>query len=342
VFQIAPLPRTLEAARRDLSSPKAHVRADAAHDLGQQGRTADAPARIELLLGALSDPAPLVRRRAAVSLADLGAEEALPLLVALFADADLRVRQMAVLAVGELAQGGDREVEGRLLGLTRAGDPSIRYQALAALGGLVGRGVRSEILAAALDSDAEVRELCIRLAAEHLVEAGQVAPEVKVLFEQGARDPVARVALAAEIEALELGLDVGVARILDLLAGRLRGSEAADERRAIFLCARRGIEQAVPILTKRAFGWFGFSLDPYRWPVRGALARLGEPRAARAIGRSIEHGRWLARTLAVEAAGEAGLDQFRDSLVALRGRLELVDQDVLEQALSALPEARGG
>jgi len=338
MFQIAPLPRTLEAARRDLSSAKAEVRADAARDLGQQGHGPDAPERITLLITALSDSSPVVRRTAVVALADLEAKEALPTLLTLLADADLRVRQMVVLALGELARDGDREVEGRLLGLTRAGDAAIRYQALAAVAGLLHDGARSEILAAASDQDAEIRELGVRLAAQHLTAGRPLDPAVEALLRQGAADGAARVALAAEIEALTLGLDVGVAHVLDLLAGRLRGSEAADERRAIGLCAQRGIQAAVPILRRRGLGWFGISIDPYRWPIRAALARLGEPRAARAILRGLRSRRWLTRTLAVEAAGEAGLVDLRRHLTLLEDRAELVDQDVLKQALLALSD----
>jgi len=340
MFQVAPLPRTLEAARRDLSSPKPEVRADAARDLGQQGQGDDAPARIELLAAALTDASPLVRRRAVLALADVDATGVVPALLGLFADPDLGVRQMAVLAVGELAQRGDEEVEGRLLALARAGDPSIRYQALAALAGLTGAQARAEILAAARDVDPEIRELSVRLAAEHLTGGGALDPELERHFRTAVADEASRVALAAEIEGLTLGLDVGCQHVIGLLIGRLRPSEAADERRAIALAAKGGMNAAVPALRRRAFGWFGISLDPYRWPIRAALARLGDARAMKAIGSGIDRGRWLRRTLAVEAAGAAGLVALLPRLLRLRGRAELVDQDVLEQALTALSAPR--
>jgi hypothetical protein len=336
MFQVLPLPRTLEAARRDLASAKAEVRADAARDLGQQGHGADAGDRITLLITALGDPAPMVRRNAVVALADLDAKQALPTLLGLLADSDLKVRQMAVLALGELAHTGDHEVEGRLLGLTRAGDAAIRYQALAALAGLVREGAREEILMAAADQDPEIRELGVRLAAQHLTAGRPLDPAVEALLEQAARDGSARVALAAEIEALTLGLDIGVSHLLDLLAGRMRGSEAADERRAIGLCAQRGISAALPILRRRGLGWLGISLDPYRWPIRAALAAMGEAGATRAIARGLRSRRWLTRTLAVEAAGEAGLVELRAHLARFEDRADMVDQDVLEQALLAL------
>src|SRR5690606_27206850 len=134
MFQLPPLPRTIDAARRDLASPKAEVRADAARDLGQPGQhAADLDRRVELLAGALGDEQPLVRRAVVLALADLGAKQALPALLGLLADPDLRVRQMVVLALGELAEPGDAEVSGRLLALTRAGDPAVRYQAISAL-----------------------------------------------------------------------------------------------------------------------------------------------------------------------------------------------------------------
>jgi len=339
MFQLPPLPRTLDAARRDLKSPRVEVRADAARDLGQQGKLADTDARIELLTAALADAAPLVRRRAVISLADLEARPALPAVLGLLADPDLGVRQMAVLAMGELSEEDDREVEGRLLGLTRAGDPAIRYQALAALGGLRKGEAESEILAAGADPDPEVRELAVRLAAEHLSPDGHLRPPAVQLLRALATDQAPLVALCAEIEGLAFGLDLGTSHVLELLAGRLRTREAADERRAIALCAERGVESALPILRRRAFGWLGFSLDPYRWVLRGALARLGDAHARRSIARAVRSRRWLTRTLAVEAAGLGRLVELRPQLLGLSGHAELVDQDVLDQALSLLSEA---
>lgn len=340
MFQLPPLPRTLEAARRDLSSPKVHVRVDAARDLGHQGRADDSDARIDLLLTALADTAPAVRRTAALALADLEARRAFPALLGLFADPDLRVRQMAVLAVGELARAGDDEAEGRLLGLTRAGDAAIRYQALAALAGLSGAEARPQILSALGDQDPEIRELSVRLAAEHLAATGSLDAEVERLLRVAAEDSEPLVALAAEIEGLSLGLDLGRRHVLELLTRRQRPSDARDERRAIELCARWGMNEAIPALRKRAFGWFGLSLDPYRWPIRATLARLGDARAIKSITRGVDRGRWLRRTLAVEAAGAAGLRELGPRLLHLRGQAELVDQEVLEQALAALSVPR--
>lgn len=340
MFQIPPLPRTIEAARRDLESHKPDVRADAARDLGQPREPAELDARVELLARALGDGSPLVRKAAVLALADLNAKEVVPTLLGLLADPDLRVRQMVVLAVGELAESDDAEVLGRLLGLTRAGDPAIRFQALSALAGLARADAREEILAAASDPDAEIRELAARLIAEHLVPVFGVEPALEAVLRTLTRDATPRVALSAEIEALSLGIDVGHVHLLALLQGKLRPSEAADDRRAIDLCAKWEILAAMPALRRRAFGWLGVSLDPYRWQIRATLARLGDTRAIRAIKAGIERGRWLRRTLAVEAAGAAQLVELGPRLERLRGRAELVDQDVLEHTLLALAGAR--
>lgn len=341
---MVPLPRTLAAARRDLENSKPNLRVETLRDLGQQGKGDGWSERVELVKGALADAHPAVRRAAAVALADLDAQGAVPDLLPLLSDPDIPVRQMVVLALGELSEPSDAETVGRLLSLCRAGDARIRYQALAGYAGLCGVGARQEILRAAEDADAELRELAIRLARERLViraenRAATVDQEVRHILVRAAEDPARGARLAAQLGCLELSIAAPLGEVMRLLQGRMRPHDPGDELCAILLSGEKGVEEARPILTRRGFGWFGWSLDPYRWPIRAALARLGSSRAVASLERGLRAKSWLTRTLAVDAVGQAGVVALRAELEALRGLEDQVDQDILSKALGRL-EAR--
>src|ERR1700722_7759485 len=109
-----PLPRTLEAAVRDLASSRAATRASAIGDLvrhavlGDEVRTRALPMIEAALKG---DEAPEGRAAAAVGLGDLRAGEALAALLVAIEDADVQVRQLALNALGEV---GDPRAQPRL------------------------------------------------------------------------------------------------------------------------------------------------------------------------------------------------------------------------------------
>src|SRR5690606_8136765 len=114
MFGLAPLPRTLDAAVRDLSDRKPEVRLSAVRDLARwAGDAAQAPgAAIAALERALvEDGQASVRAEAALALADAAAASAVPsLLRAAEQDPSARVRQLAVLALGELGEQDDERI----------------------------------------------------------------------------------------------------------------------------------------------------------------------------------------------------------------------------------------
>src|ERR1700760_3907850 len=96
------LPRNLEAAFRDLGSEKPATRASAIRDVVRHALgSPDTRARaLQPLVTALRDDATAaVRSAAAVALADLHADEALPALLMAVEDDDPHVRQMAIAAI---------------------------------------------------------------------------------------------------------------------------------------------------------------------------------------------------------------------------------------------------
>src|SRR5207253_949122 len=125
---LAPLPRTLNAALRDVSSKKPEVRADALRDVV---RHADGSRTriVRALEGALHDSDPRVRGLAATALSDVGAREALAALLVTVEDDDPYVRQMAISALGEI---GDARAGERLRRALSDARPEVRFQAVMA------------------------------------------------------------------------------------------------------------------------------------------------------------------------------------------------------------------
>src|SRR5262245_33082096 len=122
MFHAPCLPRTLDAALRDLVSTTASVRASAVHDLAERG----AQAREKVVRGlerALSDASAGVRSAAALALADVKGVEALPSLLVAVEDDDAHVRQMALCALGEI---GDPRAGERLRRALSDNRPEVR------------------------------------------------------------------------------------------------------------------------------------------------------------------------------------------------------------------------
>lgn len=284
------------------------------------GDDADRAARIALLMLGTRDPDASVRKQAAVGLADLDATESRPALLALLSDPEIEVRQMAVLALGEVAVAGDSEVEGRLHLLLGAGDARIRYQALSALVQLRPREAGPRVTRALGDDDPEVRQLAARLAEEYDLLDREHAVPLREALVRAASDPAPHVALLAQLALAERGVEAPVARIEDVVAERLHGREPRDVQRAIDAAGALGLSTSSAALERRAFGFWGYSFDPFRFRARAALARLGSERAHRSIQRALGARSFTTRTLAVEAAGMTLDARYIAPLTALSRR----------------------
>ncbi|CAN5456949.1 hypothetical protein BH09MYX1_BH09MYX1_52270 [soil metagenome] len=183
-----PLPRKFDACVRDFESKKPDVRASAATDIVRHARDPnDSEHRataLKLLEGALADPAPVVRSAAAVALSDLGSNGAVKALLRLIDDDDQHVRQMAIVAVGELAD-ADEAIVTRLEKAQKDRRPEMRYQSVIALSKLLQRkksaSTRDSRVAALLratsDDDMNVRYIGLRLAEDGLVAKAVVDTE---------------------------------------------------------------------------------------------------------------------------------------------------------------------
>jgi HEAT repeat protein len=339
-----PLPRTLEASLRDLSSLKAPSRASAIVDLvryasADEATRAEALPRIER---ALRDEAPTVRAAAAVALGDLGASEALPALLVGIEDADPHVRQMAINALGEI---GDGRAAPRLLRALADERPEVRYQAIIAFPRVSedASAVVAAIERALADTDESVRYIALRIAEER-ADAGVMGARNRVV--QGAKellgDPAPYVALAAAIFLAKLGENEGrelLLRAIDNATLRLRGSSREDENEAILVAGAIGMKEAVPGLERRAWGLGRFVVDTCSWSARIALARMGHARAISEITRDLGSHKRQTRDAAIVAAGRARMSGLYSVIAALGP--DDADPDLVAGALAELGKAGG-
>lgn len=305
MFGLPPLPRTLQACERDLASSSPRVRMSVARDLGRAGPDApDQALRSDLLARCLSDSDAEVRAQALLAAADLKARPLLDRVLGLLGDGEPTVRQMAVLALGEIAEPSDEEIIGRIASLLRAGAPAIRYQALLAYANLCPQTCALDLQNALTDSDIEIQKLALRLVDEVLLSQGTPLPknlENGLLAAAGAQD--AQLSLLAQLLCGELGLGAETTRLVEVINRELRVAEPRDEQWAVELCGRLRVRAAEPGLRRRAFGFWGRSTDPFRFMALGALARFGDEAALRALKKQLASRNVLLRASAVQALG---------------------------------------
>jgi HEAT repeat protein len=352
-----PLPRTLDAALRDLGSARPATRASAIGDLVRHAVLDDAvrARALPLVEGALKkDEAAEVRSAAAVALGDLRAESALPALLLAIEDDSVHVRQMAINALGEV---GDRRALPRLERALSDARPEVRYQAIIAYARVATdeADVGAALARACGDGDDAVRYIALRIAEERI--DGEVArdgkrakpgeggapPAAAVLAEARGRvtTDVPHVALAAAILLAKVGappLEEAKAVIVRVVRGghrRAAAPEKEDEREAVELAGVLGMRELVPDLERRAWGLGSVVRDTCAWHAKIALARMGHPRAQAEILRDLGSGRPDTCAAAIVAAGRAHLVSARERIEKL-ARAPGLDPDLVSDALARL------
>jgi HEAT repeat protein len=346
MFALSPLPRTLDAALRDLEHRSFPVRLSAVRDLARHGSGARRHEVERALVRALRhDEAPGIRSEAAVALADIGARSALDALVDAMADEHSRVRQMALLALGELGTSDERRIVDVVRGLLDDAQPELRYQSLVALFRLDPERAEPLLVGALRDRDEQIRYVSVRMAEEHYVGKGErstraLPPQVMAGLTERLRDTSADVRLAAAIVLLKGDDRSGAQEIIAALntPGAIRHLD--DEQAAIELAGDFGLAEATPGLVRRAFGPFGPSRHAFSWHARVALAKLGDARARGSILRGLTSFFRDTRSAAVAAAGHAGLEEAREVIGGMLGDERRADQSAVEQALALLDNAR--
>jgi HEAT repeat protein len=329
-------PRSFEAALRDIDSGDAAVRSSAASDLARHADDHREPV-VAALTRAMGDASADVRAAAALALADAGAREATEVLDKALDDGDARVRQHALAALGEL---GDERLLARVARALDASDAPERFQAVMAHTRLCRDHERAvDVLLDAMgDDDALVVHIALRMAEELGPGESEHGPVDARIVERAAamlEHPETVVKVAAAVVLGRAGRSDGAAILIAVAKREVVTSEADDEAEAIELCGLLGLDGSVDALMLRAFGGL-LTTDPFAWQARVALAALKHPRGIRWVLDELRSWNRERRTLAVAAAGRAGVAEARAELVAMQGDATRATPEAVEQALRAL------
>lgn len=335
MFGLQPLPRTLGAAVRDVRDPKPQVRISALRDLSRHAQDRVPEALAALTCALRDDAAEQVRAEAALAIADAGAEPCVEaLLDAIEHDVSARVRQLSLVAVGELGGSNAPRAERVVEGLLHSSLPELRFQAIIAWYRVKGEAALPRLFDGCRDPDAHIRYVCFRLLEEHWL--GRTPAEQGLDLARAALDDAeCSVRLAAAILLAHHADPSGTRVLVDAINGAAPLEHPEDEQAAVELAGNLGLADAVPGLQRRAWGVLG--RDPSRvWHARVALARLGDERARSAIARGLRAWTRDTRTLAVAAAGKAGLRELRSQIQLMRGDERRADPQAVEDALRLL------
>ena len=338
----SPLPRTAAAALRDTGHARAAVRLSAVADLARAAEGDESAACVDRLIELVERyPDVEVRARSALALADAGARRGVPSLVRAAGGNEPRVRQMALVALGELAEAGDADVVAALASAFESEAPALRFQALVGAGRLLPRAELGTWLDRALDDpESRLRYIACRIIEERFFASAEADEEERRVWQTRlARcldDAELDVALAASLVLAPRGVEAARTRLVDALNRRRSFPQAEDEQAAIELCAELGLDAARPGLYGRAFGGVLGGASALAFQARVALARMGDERARRHILRGLSSFRRSVRAQSIAAAGLARLEAARPRLLELRRVVRDVDRQSVADALSAL------
>jgi HEAT repeat protein len=327
---------------RDVTHRRLEVRVSAVRDLGRLAQGEGRERALDALGQALSaDESIAVRCEALLAIADADGRECIDAVVEAAERAAPRIRQMALVALGEIAKLEDRRACEVIEAALDAEEPALRFQALVALHHVAGERAMPRVLAAFEDEDDHVRYVALRIAEEQWTKDGAriLSPEATEAARQALADSSAKVRLAAAILLARSGDDSGSDVIVRAVDAGVGAAEPEDTQAAIELSGELGLGAARRGLERRAWGLFGVSRDPFAWQARVALARLGDPRARDGILKGLRAWTRDTRTLAVAAAGHARLGEARALIEAMRGDHERADPDAVAEALARIDGA---
>ena len=345
MFGLEPLPRSLEAALRDVKHDKERVRISALGDLARHAADVkDRRARAAITTALARDPSPDVRAAAAVALADAGARDEMDAVLRATDDPDASVRQMALVAVGELGQGTDARVTAVISAAVANPAAAIRYQGLIAASALGLPFAEKSLVKATGDADEAIRHIGLRLLEERATSSGQrLTPAETVVRAARDRlsDPSMAVRVAAAILLGRAGDSRGSPVLVEAVATLGAPLEPEDEQAAIGLAGELQLRDAIPGLERRAFRPFGRATD-FAYEARIALARMGHARARAAIVKDLSAFTRDQRTLAVAAAARAGLKEALPIIENMEANERRADPVAVRDALLALRDSPEG
>jgi len=343
-FGLGPLPRTYDAALRDARDRKTSVRLSAVRDLARHAGGIAGGRAVRALLEVLaSDSSAEVRGAAAVALADSGSKDAVDGLVQAADDLSVHVRQMALLALGEVSTPGNEQVLETVERALASDQASLRFQALIALSRLATERAGPAVLRATKDSDSEVRHLAFRVLEERASEESgvlRIGVDVAKAARAALEDESLGVRLCAAILLARSGDRAGAPVIVEAVNRVGSPIDFEDLSVAVALVADFGLTDATLGLMRRAWGGV-LSRDPLSYESKIALARMGDTRARAAIVKGLSSWSRDTRTLSVVAAGRAQLVEARHRLAEMRGNPSSAEPEAIDEALVRIDEASG-
>jgi HEAT repeat protein len=241
-------------------------------------------------------------------------------------DDDAHVRQMALSALGEIA---DIRAAPRLERALRDDRPEVRYQAVIAYARVEKdepTAVAQAVLHALDDADEAIRYIAMRVAEEQLGARGGSGSDARLMARareliEGTDEAVATV---AGLYLARAGDAKGREVVLDVVAERRHPPELEDEQACVELSGELELREAIPYLELRAWGrrrvlrsifaWGAGDTSSCAWHAVIALARMGHDKARAQILSELGSWRRETREAAVVAAGRARLGEARGVL----------------------------
>ncbi len=258
------------------------------------------------------------------------------------------MKQIALLALGELAEFDSKEAVEAALEAVESALPALRYQGLVTLSSLKRADALDDLLSKTTDDDPEVRWVAVRLIDElcfphearstdpPLLDGPNVTYANKLLPLM--QDQVPRVAVAATLLLCRLGDVSAINKLPAWLSPAPYKLEPQDEAAAIDLVGQLGLASAKAQLQRRA--WRRLWEGPMTWSARVALAQLGDARARQAILQSLYSNSPLKCARAIEAVGRIGLKEGKARLEFLLANPASYDVETIRSALQRLDPPR--
>ncbi|MCC7540591.1 MAG: HEAT repeat domain-containing protein [Deltaproteobacteria bacterium] len=319
------LPPSIDAALRDVASKDPRSRARAAESLARAGddRRAEAVTALRPLVADESGP---VRFAAIAALGGLHDLESLDAILERFEDPDALVRQAAVIAAADI---GDPRAAAALRAGITDGNPDVRFQAVVSYALLCPEQAVSPLVDALDDGHPEVRANAATALGNLLADAtdadkGRAARALAARLDDSDKNVRHEAALALAV----LKDERAGPRLVEALSDPERAIDAAES------LGELAYEPAREPLARHALKLMG--APEMRVAAAFGLAKLGDPRGATVLRKTLSAWRSAARAYAVDAVGRLGLAELADAVEPLVERPRGADPVVVVETLGRL------
>lgn len=330
------LPPTFQAALRDVNAKTRDARIAAAERLARCEQE-ELRAATDALCTLTRDVLPVVRVAAvrALGMLELDADASTArdtlrvigrALVEKLDDRDPRVREQAMVALGQLGDSGDETIQHALEHGLASAYPEVRFQALAGYVETVRHAQPDKVSALLGDADAEVRGQAAR-ALGHFSQA-----EAGSALLNSLRAALADASLRVRNEAALALAKLGDRACSDALGPAL--DDATLRHEALDAIGALGLRAHTERVAAMARWVFGSAVD--RLAAARALVRLGDPRGVETLRAALRGYRSGHRVLALQITLDLRLAELGEDLAHLAQRPRAAERGLLAEALAAV------